>query len=171
MSGYYEGGGYVRRDLRLAIQGPRGGWCCIYCERSVIHDNIGLTLDHLYGKKGDPGHNDPKNLVPCCWDCNNARGRKAVHVWLDILARSDGPEGFGVNIGEVLRRMHLQTSMPITAKMRDQGKELLKNPPAFLTRMWENNKARFKDRSLGIPLDEGWRPDSMAPEPLSLIHI
>lgn len=75
----------LRAEL-LAL-GRRG---CPYC-----HAANAPTLDHMYPKASHPRLAvTPRNLVPCCRDCNTERGRYADSIALDPYSDSwseDGP--------------------------------------------------------------------------------
>ncbi|MDE1829379.1 MAG: HNH endonuclease [Thaumarchaeota archaeon] len=52
---------------------PDKVWYCHYCNKELTI-NI-LTLDHKLSRSRRPDLRfDLDNLVPCCWDCNSAKG-------------------------------------------------------------------------------------------------
>lgn len=71
-----------------------GRYFCAYCGRLIKGRT--LTVDHLYPvarvsqsaplrkkmkRQGINGLNDPKNLVPACWNCNKKKGTK-MGLWI-----------------------------------------------------------------------------------------
>lgn len=143
MRRHYRGGGWIRRDLRIAIQVIRDGGVCGYCRRSAVEREVDLTLDHLEGDYGDPGYNHPSNLTTCCWDCNHGRGIMGLTDWIGVLTDSLGPDGWPVDIGWVRDELARRRSAKITRAMRQRGKELLAEPEPWLVEMWRNNAAHF----------------------------
>jgi len=68
----------ILREEILAL-GLRG---CPYC-----HMSNAPTLDHMYPKATHPRLAvTPRNLVPCCRDCNDERGKRANSIDLDPYA-------------------------------------------------------------------------------------
>ena len=60
----------------------RDGFSCAYCEVTMVElidarDGGVLTVDHVKARsKG--GNNDTANLVACCYDCNEGKGRRSL---------------------------------------------------------------------------------------------
>ena len=67
---------------------------CVYCGRKLPRSSI--TIDHVIPihavknsvflqkylkKKGYKSINDERNLVHCCWNCNDAKGKQKSLVW------------------------------------------------------------------------------------------
>lgn len=68
--------------LKLLGQDPNADLLCAYCDRSA------QTWDHIKAvvrKSSFSGHGHQiNNLIPCCKDCNSAKGNKEWIVFLKI---------------------------------------------------------------------------------------
>ena len=68
--------------LKLLGQDPNADLLCAYCDRSA------QTWDHIkavVSKSSFSGHGHQiNNLIPCCKDCNSAKGNKEWIVFLKI---------------------------------------------------------------------------------------
>ena len=105
-----NGGKWIRPEKRLAIY-IRDGLACVYCSRSGVREAgqlpARLTLDHLH-PRALGGTNHESNLITACRDCNNARHKRALDVWLTSLFDC------GVAIDALAQRIKHQTSLDLT---------------------------------------------------------
>ena len=62
----------------------RDNFCCIYCGRSPIEDNIKLVVDHIV-PKSKKGNHSIYNLISCCWECN--AGKNTIPLKGDVYRR------------------------------------------------------------------------------------
>lgn len=53
---------------------------CFYCQTELVYGPEGNgSIDHLIPYPLG-GRNTLRNLVPCCWHCNNLKGEKFVYM-------------------------------------------------------------------------------------------
>lgn len=79
----------VAQAINQLGQSPDDDLTCVYC------DSQAATWDHLFkrvdaGEFSGYGHHI-RNLVPCCRTCNESKGGKPWHEWIDKLSRPDAP--------------------------------------------------------------------------------
>jgi hypothetical protein len=99
-SQYHIGGGWIRRELRLAIY-LRDELTCGWCGRSVAGAHPrNVTLDHLTPREAG-GSNAPRNLVTAHRACNASCGART----LTAFARSfPDPRGTVARVQRCRRR-------------------------------------------------------------------
>jgi len=70
----------------------RSDGICHYCSRHFPPKS--LTMDHLIPLTRG-GRSEKSNLVPCCKECNKAKGNLLPTEWEEYLARirQENPEG------------------------------------------------------------------------------
>ena len=80
-------------------------WRCVYCGKqlNLVRDSSGYaTLDHIVPMSRG-GANMVRNVVPCCYDCNNSKGDKAL---LNFVQDCDlSLDDFASRYGEMWRFM------------------------------------------------------------------
>lgn len=65
---------------------------CYYCgvePRMKLKDNLDFLYNGLDRIDNEKGY-QIDNVVPCCWDCNRAKGRKSLSDFLSWLDRFNG---------------------------------------------------------------------------------
>ncbi|MBX2982966.1 MAG: HNH endonuclease [Flavobacteriales bacterium] len=72
----------INTALKILGQDPNADLLCAYCDKSAE------TWDHIkavVSKSSFSGHGHQiNNLIPCCKDCNSAKGNKEWNVFLQI---------------------------------------------------------------------------------------
>lgn len=111
-----NGGGWIRKDKRLAIH-LRDGLCCVYCGASV-EDGASLQLDH-YIRVQDGGSNKASNLVTACAFCNNSKNNDTIRTWYRRLREDRGIDTCQVQ--RTAKRLMGRTLRPF----REEAKRIL----------------------------------------------
>jgi len=72
-----------KKRLRYKLLRCQGSRCC-YCKKRL--DFRGATLDHVVPRCLG-GSNRPHNLCVACLACNQKKGNKPPHLWINELAQ------------------------------------------------------------------------------------